>query len=77
MPWHIDQIGHDCHYMQTIHPSFCLRDGNPNHNNPIMSMSSNEKKQLFRDHIFQSIEFLENILQKDEDFINEGINIRI
>jgi len=42
-----------------------------------MAMSSNEKKQLLKDHIFQSIEFLENILQKDEDFINEGISIRI
>lgn len=38
-------------YMPTLHPSFCLRGGDPNSTNAVMKLDSKGKEALLREHI--------------------------
>jgi uracil-DNA glycosylase family 4 len=38
-------------YIPTLHPSFCLRPGNPSSDNPVMSLDVKGKKRLLLEHL--------------------------
>lgn len=46
-------------YMPILHPSFCMRPGNRDSDNPIMAMDRSEKIALFNTHVAQIVAKLE------------------
>jgi len=60
--WMIEEIGHNCYYMATIHPSFCLRPGRDFHLldemmadwQKVLTLSPSEKRDLLKMHILEA-----------------------